>query len=245
MTEKLNITVFGDSIAKGVIFRDNRYQVAQDNVISLLERHYSITIDNTAQFGQTLRRLTDKKYIERYLRRLDEKKHNLAVFCIGGNDCSFDWNSVQHTPSEAHTSATSPAEFFELLKENVTRLQSRGVHVMILNLPPIDSEEYFRKYIAEKYDGERVMSFLKEDIANIYRHQEFFSLMLTKFALTNGCSLADIRSRFLWKNDMRELLCEDGIHLNERGQRVMAEAIVDEVSRDPYFASFERQAASC
>lgn len=244
MAKNLKITVFGDSIAKGIVFRDNRYQVAQDNVIALLERHYNVSIENTAQFGQTLRRINDRQLVQRYLRRIDETENNLAVFCIGGNDCSFDWNSVQHTPSEAHTSATTPAEFFELLKENVSLLQSRGVHVMILNLPPLDSEEYFRKYIAEKYDPERVMSFLKEDIANIYRHQEFFSLMLTKFALTNGCSLADIRSRFLWKNDMRELLCEDGIHLNERGQRVMAEAIVDEVSRDPYFAAFELKAAS-
>lgn len=244
MVKNLKITVFGDSIAKGIVFRDNRYQVAQDNVIALLERHYNVSIENTAQFGQTLRRINDRQLVQRYLRRIDETENNLAVFCIGGNDCSFDWNSVQHTPSEAHTSATTPAEFFELLKENVSLLQSRGVHVMILNLPPLDSEEYFRKYIAEKYDPERVMSFLKEDIANIYRHQEFFSLMLTKFALTNGCSLADIRSRFLWKNDMRELLCEDGIHLNERGQRVMAEAIVDEVSRDPYFAAFELKAAS-
>lgn len=244
MAKNLKITVFGDSIAKGIVFRDNRYQVAQDNVIALLERHYNVSIENTAQFGQTLRRINDRQLVQRYLRRIDETENNLAVFCIGGNDCSFDWNSVQHTPSEAHTSATTPAEFFELLKENVSLLQSRGVHVMILNLPPLDSEEYFRKYIAEKYDPERVMSFLKEDVANIYRHQEFFSLMLTKFALTNGCSLADIRSRFLWKNDMRELLCEDGIHLNERGQRVMAEAIVDEVSRDPYFAAFELKAAS-
>lgn len=244
MAKNLKITVFGDSIAKGIVFRDNRYQVAQDNVIALLERHYNVSIENTAQFGQTLRRINDRQLVQRYLRRIDETENNLAVFCIGGNDCSFDWNSVQHTPSEAHTSATTPAEFFELLKENVSLLQSRGVHVMILNLPPLDSEEYFRKYITEKYDPERVMSFLKEDIANIYRHQEFFSLMLTKFALTNGCSLADIRSRFLWKNDMRELLCEDGIHLNERGQRVMAEAIVDEVSRDPYFAAFELKAAS-
>lgn len=244
MAKNLKITVFGDSIAKGIVFRDNRYQVAQDNVIALLERHYNVSIENTAQFGQTLRRINDRQLVQRYLRRIDETENNLAVFCIGGNDCSFDWNSVQHTPSEAHTSATTPAEFFELLKENVSLLQSRGVHVMILNLPPLDSEEYFRKYIAEKYDPERVMSFLKEDLANIYRHQEFFSLMLTKFALTNGCSLADIRSRFLWKNDMRELLCEDGIHLNERGQRVMAEAIVDEVSRDPYFAAFELKAAS-
>ncbi len=244
MAKNLKITVFGDSIAKGIVFRDNRYQVAQDNVIALLERHYNVSIENMAQFGQTLRRINDRQLVQRYLRRIDEAENNLAVFCIGGNDCSFDWNSVQHTPSEAHTSATTPAEFFELLKENVSLLQSRGVHVMILNLPPLDSEEYFRKYIAEKYDPERVMSFLKEDIANIYRHQEFFSLMLTKFALTNGCSLADIRSRFLWKNDMRELLCEDGIHLNERGQRVMAEAIVDEVSRDPYFAAFELKAAS-
>lgn len=244
MAKNLKITVFGDSIAKGIVFRDNRYQVAQDNVIALLERHYNVSIENTAQFGQTLRRINDRQLVQRYLRRIDETENNLAVFCIGGNDCSFDWNSVQHTPSEAHTSATTPAEFFELLKENVSLLQSRGVHVMILNLPPLDSEEYFRKYIAEKYDPERVMSFLREDVANIYRHQEFFSLMLTKFALTNGCSLADIRSRFLWKNDMRELLCEDGIHLNERGQRVMAEAIVDEVSRDPYFAAFELKAAS-
>ena len=236
MAKNLKITVFGDSIAKGIVFRDNCYQVAQDNVIALLERHYNVSIENMAQFGQTLRRINDRQLVQRYLRRIDETENNLAVFCIGGNDCSFDWNSVQHTPSEAHTSATTPAEFFELLKENVSLLQSRGVHVMILNLPPLDSEEYFRKYIAEKYDPERVMSFLKEDIANIYRHQEFFSLMLTKFALTNGCSLADIRSRFLWKNDMRELLCEDGIHLNERGQRVMAEAIVDE--------AFELKAAS-
>ncbi|OLA10604.1 MAG: hypothetical protein BHW12_01870 [Coprobacillus sp. 28_7] len=61
-----NITIFGDSISKGVSITDGKIVKVENNAVNLLEEHYGISINNKSVFGQTLKRVYDKKLIDEY-----------------------------------------------------------------------------------------------------------------------------------------------------------------------------------
>ncbi len=68
-----NITIFGDSIAKGIITTaDGKIQRLEDCAVNLLQQRWGKEITNNSAFGQTLERIYNKGYIEDYINNLDK-----------------------------------------------------------------------------------------------------------------------------------------------------------------------------
>lgn len=225
--ENNNITVFGDSISKGLYLDCDKVERLNVNAVNLVGERYGIEIVNNSMFGQTLKRVCGKGMIERYVSSLEG--NNIAVLCIGGNDADYNWQDVAVSPLDFHDSKTPISHFSALVGQTIRQLQKFGVRVVVTSLPPVSSSRYFNNVISRHCDGDAVMRFLQNDVSNISRHQECFSNVLMQQALTNNCGFVDLRRAFLMKNNLLDYICEDGIHPNEKGQRLIAETVIEHV----------------
>ena len=106
----------------------------------------------------------------------------------------------------------------------VRRLGSKPV---LLSLPPIISDRYFEA-ITRTMDTLRrsnILRWLGGSVENITRWHEMYNLQLFKLAAMLDVPIIDITSPFLVERNYRALFCDDGIHPNERGHRLIAEKI--------------------
>jgi lysophospholipase L1-like esterase len=223
--ERLKITVFGDSIGKGITTESGRPVVMKNSAVSLTEGAFGLSIDNRSVFGQSLKRLMERKQIERYLSTLDTSKRNVAVLELGGNDADFDWRKVAQAPNEFHDSHTSVKEFSRLYKEAIEILQDAQVRVVACTIVPIDSKRFFDNVIGMVADKEKVLEFFYGDFNTIHRHQEMFNNEILKNAYAHGLPVIDLREKFLQSNVFDDLMCLDGIHPNQMGQREIFNAV--------------------
>lgn len=223
------ITLFGDSIPKGIIYEDNQLKKLSQTAVALVTKHFDFELDNFSFYGQTLKRLQEKGIIDQYLEKIDENEYNIAVISLGGNDSDYNWKVVASSPHEKHLPNTPLKEFEKMLDETIKKLQQKKVKVILTNIPPINSKRYFENIIAKQADKEKVLDFLHGDVENIYRHQELYSMLITKCAMKNNCRLLDIRGEFLWDIECLDKLCIDGIHPNEMGHELIANSIIEQL----------------
>ncbi len=69
---------------------------------------------------------------------------------------------------------------------------------------------------------------------NIYfltNWHERYNIEVFKLAINNNVSIIDITSKFLEQKDYSLFLCEDGIHPNEEGHKIISEAIQEHISK--------------
>ena len=78
MNKEKKITVFGDSIGKGVFTDGGKIEVIKDNAVRLFEDWKGVEIDNRSGYGQSLKRLLDNEVIERFkqCRRRDGRMYD-------------------------------------------------------------------------------------------------------------------------------------------------------------------------
>lgn len=220
--EKLNITIFGDSISKGV-YLDEKLQVKKldNNVISLFSNDSDLSIKNYSVFGQTLERVYKKNLIDKYIDDIKNKENNteqICVLCLGGNDADFNWKNVSENPLGFHSSKTDIKDFEIMLTDIITKLKSNNIDVIITTLFPINNERYFKNVLSKKYDGNAILTFLNNDLSNLNRHQELFNNKILEISYKMNCNLLDIRNVFLQKINFLEYLSLDGIHPNQKAQ---------------------------
>ena len=221
------LTVFGDSIAKGVITSaDGKPSRTEASAINILQNRFNKDIDNRSAFGQTLKKIYDKKYIDDYISNLDTSKNNCVFFAIGGNDSDFNWKEVAQSPTQNHQPNTQIKEFRKYLNELVNKLKKAKVKVFLITLVPMDPERFFNNFISKQTDKDLILKFLKNDISNIYKYQERFSSEIIHCAISNNCELIDLRSELLCRRTYLKLLCKDGIHPNKQGQKAIAQVFI-------------------
>lgn len=226
------ITIFGDSIPKGIVYENNELKRLPKNAVILVAKHFDIQIDNLSFYGQTLKRLNQKGTIDKYLENTKVGENNIAVISLGGNDSDYNWKVVANSPHENHLPNTPPKEFETMLDQTIKKLQQKNIKVILTNIPPIDSKRYFENVIARQADKDKVLEFLQGDIENIYRHQELYSMIITRCATKNNCRLLDIRGEFLWDRKYLEKFCIDGVHPNEMGHEIIAKSIIEQLGKE-------------
>lgn len=218
----MNICVFGDSVAKGVVYDEskNKYTFLKENFVSLVQSVTSIDIKNYAKFGCTITKGTE------LMNKQAEKLHdyNYTILEFGGNDCDLNWAEVAADPKHEHL-AQVPLEIFEhSYIEMIEKTRELGSTPILLSLPPLDSERFFN-WVSKGLDKDRILEYIGNDINFIYRWHESYNNMIFDLARKFDVPVIDIRQDFLTKKDYKNLLCVDGMHPNKEGHKLIARTV--------------------
>lgn len=212
-----SVCLFGDSVAKGVIFDSIRrkYRVIKDCFAASMETQEHLRVTNYSKFGCTITK--GRELLERHAAELSS--YDFVVFEFGGNDCDFDWHAIEENPDGEHLAKTPIAVFEEEYRKAVRFTRENGGTPVLLSLPPIDAHRYFN-WFTQGENAENILRWLG-DIDRIYRWHEMYNLAVCRVAMEEHVLLLDISSRFLERSHYEELLCEDGIHPNEKGHELI------------------------
>ena len=224
------VMIWGDSLAKGVVWNEarKRHAYSKTTAADIVAERLGIELVNRSKFG-----CPAPDGLEIMEREIEGgARCDTALIEFGGNDCNFDWKAISERPDEEHLPATSPEAYQESLRTMVKRLLKQGIQPVLMTLPPIDAERYFRYLSGDTLNRENILRWLG-DVQQIYRYQEMYSLLVEKVAREFSIRLIDLRSRCLAnRNFFRDMLCEDGLHVNEEGQRFMGEQIAQLVQQE-------------
>ena len=219
----MKITVFGDSILKGVLLEDRKYVVNHAWERRLAEE-FDLTIENRARFGCTL-----PKALPAIRRDCAAPEGEAVVLEFGGNDCDYPWAEIAAYPEDSYCCKTPPARFLEQYREAIASVRQSGRLPVVLNLPPIDSVRYLDFICRHGLSKERILHWLG-DVEAIHRWQERYSEIAANLAKEEGAALIDLRAAFPSREYLLgDLLCADGIHPSQAGQeriyRTLKEAL--------------------
>ncbi|HWQ80094.1 MAG TPA: SGNH/GDSL hydrolase family protein [Anaerovoracaceae bacterium] len=222
---KGSVCIFGDSVAKGVVFDAARkkYSLLRDSFTNIVKSQMDIAVINFARFGCTIS--IGNEIVRRHESELG--RYDYTVLEFGGNDCDFNWAEVAKSPLGPHFCNTPIPQFKEKYLEMISRVRQNGGRPVLLNLPPIDAQRYF-SWISRGLDANNILAFLG-GIETIYQWQELYSKTVEELAAVEKVPLIDIRSEFLKKKDFSSYLCADGIHPNEKGHLLISGAFPKEV----------------
>ncbi len=214
------LSVWGDSIAKGVVYDESRgrYAVCRENCLTRLSREQGIPVENHSVMGQTS---------EAGLERMCAgglKPGWAAVIEYGGNDCDLDWKAVSEHPEEMQYGKVPVERFSENLKQMVRRAREAGMLPVLVTPPPLIAQRYY-DWICRGLNRENILRYLG-DVEHIYRWQDNYAQHVRKLARELGVRLVDIREKLLAAGKLPELMCVDGIHPNARGHELLYRAVV-------------------
>ncbi len=222
----VNITVYGDSILKGVLLEDGKYRMER-SWEKLLSEKYGLQIRNKAHFGNTLGKAFPQ--IERDC-ETQPAQGEIAVLEFGGNDCDFDWAKVAAEPEGEHVCKTPLPRFEELYRAAIRHIRESGREPVALTLPPIHSVRYLDFICRDGLSKQNILRWLG-DVDAIFRWQRDYSEMVSKIAAEQHVKTIDLRQVFLHDgHSPEELLCSDGIHPSRLGQRLIFETLSAAVS---------------
>lgn len=215
------LSIFGDSIMAGVVQEDGRYSRCRDS-FQRLEQSTGIQLDNHSSFGSTVVKGFER--LNKFLRQGSLGDYTLVEF--GGNDCAYDWAEVAHAPDEEHLSVVPPELFERQYAQMLQAVEAAGSRPVAATLPPISSRRYLAHICRDGLDSAAILHWLG-DLEAISRWQESYSAMVNRVARQLGCRVLDLRAAFPASGpELEQYLCQDGIHPNRLGQKLMLEQVV-------------------
>ena len=223
-----DISVFGDSILKGVIYENNVYKVSKNRFSNICEDILGISIENKAKFGSTVE--IGKNIIFKNIDLIQQTQSKYVVMEFGGNDCDWNWVEISENPDREHFPKSTIKEFIEIYSNLIEELKNIGKEPVLLSLPPIDSIKYF-EYISKKLNADNILKWMNGDKQFLTNWHERYNIEVFKLAINNKIPIIDITSKFLEIKNYSELLCEDGIHPNENGHLLIANAIKEHIDK--------------
>ncbi len=209
----MKIVVFGDSILKGVITIPNSgklFDVTENDSLTLAQKKLGFELDNRSIYGN----ITSKGLIK--LQKFFDKGET-ADFCIiefGSNDCDYDWGVlVQKVPLE---------NYLENLKQMVSLCRANKVTPLMMGLIPYVCDDWF-KTIIKGQDEKAILDFLGGSPETLGKNQLVYKNAQADFVEKNNVQFLDPWELF---QGHKELMCYDGIHPNEKGYQLLADAWV-------------------
>lgn len=218
------LSVFGDSVLRGVVLENNKYKFSKECFVNLITAELGAEIKNKAKFGSTV--TVGEQMIERNIDKIKEGNSPYVVTEFGGNDCDFDWKAIAEAPDMPHLPKTDIKAFAEGYTRILNRIKELGKRPVMLSLPPIDSERFFST-VSEGLSKENILKFLGGNKRHISDWHERYNLETFKIAAANNVPIIDITSKFFECSNYSDYLCDDGIHPNEKGHRLIADTILD------------------
>ena len=222
------IYAFGDSVLKGIILENEKYKVCKNRFSNICEDVLNVVIENKAKFGSTIS--IGEKSFEKNLSMLDNPNVEYVVLEFGGNDCDFKWQEISDNPNIEHSPNIEINEFVRMYTEIIQVIKSKNKKPVLLSLPPIDSQRYIDKF-SKNLNKENILKWMNNNIYFLTNWHERYNIEVFKLAINNNVSIIDITSKFLEQKDYSLFLCEDGIHPNEEGHKIISEAIQEHISK--------------
>ncbi|MCL1808863.1 MAG: SGNH/GDSL hydrolase family protein [Clostridiales bacterium] len=214
----MSICVFGDSVAKGIIFDEarNKYIHLKNSFVNVISQKFNLNVENYARFGCTV--LKGMEILNKHKNELSSFSHTFLEF--GGNDCDLKWNEISDSPDGEHLPNVPLPQFEEKYLKMVDIINRAGSVPVMLNLPPLDPERFY-KWVSTGNSRENILKFLG-DVNAIYKWQEGYSNAVKKLAQLHGVRFVDIRAAFMKENPYSDYLCRDGMHPNEKGHALIS-----------------------
>lgn len=224
-----SISIFGDSILRGVVLNEatRRYCVCDGIGMDGIAGMYSLKVTNHSRFGCTIDRGYD--YIKKHLDRGGSA--DAVLLELGGNDSDFKWSEVAEAPDAEHLPNTPLERFVAVYRDIISLLRERGIIPVLSNLPPLIPERYLDWICRDGLDGESVLRWLGS-ASTIYRYQENYSHSIENLAKETRSPLIDLRGAFLRHRRIEEFFCDDGIHPNAAGQGIIRGALVEAINQN-------------
>ncbi len=217
------LLILGDSIMKGVMYNSGRgrYTLYNDRWFIESAHENGVDISKHCRMGATV------EFGLGSLSCIDRDSTVLLEF--GGNDSNFDWSVIAAAPKDEHDPFTPPEQFRSMYKKLVNSIRELGARPVCLNLIPIDASAFFN-WIAKKADGSKVLEWLGDENM-LYRWHEYYSRTVDETARETGSQLIDLRSRLLLDRCYCSMICEDGLHPNEKGHELIRRLLLPELVR--------------
>ena len=215
------ITIWGDSVFKGVALdpKTGKYNILNQSCTELSSRETGVSFLNRARFGCTVTKGLSIMRSDLH-KQLD---YNVAIIEFGGNDCDFDWAKISQNPDSEYDPKTPLPQFISGIQQMVDETRANGIEPVLTTLPPIEPHRFFAT-ISKGLNPKAIMKWLG-DVFLIYRWQESYSNAIAKLAIENKCRILDFRGAFLQEKKYNQYLCDDGMHPNEKGHRLMANVL--------------------
>lgn len=227
LEKKLKVVVLGDSILGGIVLdkTTGKYETVSPQNVRIVEAEANVEVDNRSVFG-----LTSKKAYARKLHLKGigsgEDRADIELIALGGNDCDFNWSEVARDPKgEVHVPRQSPEQFKKTMQNMIDELKAEKVLPALMTLTPLSAERFF-SWITRDGGEAEIFAFLK-NVHTLYIWQEYYSILIRELAAENNIPLVDARKAFLKTKDLESYLCDDGIHLNEKGHGLIVSVCIE------------------
>ena len=224
----MKLVALGDSIMKGVLLQSvgesSRYSLADKSIVDRCAEMLGAESVNLGKMGCTIE--AGERILNRYLDKCSEAQYVLLEY--GGNDSDYNWQSIAESPEEEHFPRTRLEVFEQVYERVINKIKAMGAIPLVLSLPPMDADRYFA-FFSQKWEDDlrmNVMRWLGGSTNTIMSGHELYNLATMRVAQRTGAQWIDVTSELLKDHNYRAYLCDDGIHPNERGQRMIAEAVL-------------------
>lgn len=229
--KRKKIVAFGDSIIKGVISEgdDNgiKYKIPENTATDICGHELGMGVCNYGKFGSII--TTGEKIIDKNIDKISE--NDIVLIEYGGNDSDKMWTEIAENPNAEHKAKTPLPAFAETYHRIIQKLKRIGARIYMLTMPPIDAVSYFRHFT--KGMSERQIANIKQwlygnlDVISLWH--EMYNQEIIKIAYSENVELINIYQPFIDRLDYRSLFCCDGIHPNQKGQKIIADLIINNV----------------
>ena len=212
------IYLFGDSVSQGLVLDDNgQYRVSRAGCVRLLKKK-GYPIQNYAAHGQTVAQGLDSFH------KIAMEPGSFCIIQFGGNDSDLDWDAVSADPETYHEGRLSLGEFRKKLTCFVREAREKQLKPVLITPLALMSDRFCR-WISKGRNAESILHYLRNDLESIARWQERYSIAVRSVSEKEKCPLVDARSWMLNQLEYPSLMCDDGMHPNEAGHAVLADAI--------------------
>jgi len=224
----MKLVALGDSIIKGVLVQSegerSRYSLADKSIVECCAEKLGGESLNLGKMGCTIE--AGERILNRCLDKMSGAQYVLLEY--GGNDSDYNWQEIAEAPEKEHFPRTRLEVFEQVYERVINKIKEMGAIPLVLSLPPMDAERYFAFFSQKWEDGFRanVMRWLGGSTNTIMSGHELYNLATMRIAQRTGAQWIDVTSGLLKGHNFRAYLCDDGIHPNERGQRMIAEAVL-------------------
>jgi acyl-CoA thioesterase I len=221
------IQVWGDSIAVGITYNEQRkrYVISKERCPKRISDELDLKIVNNSKMGATV-----LDGLERF-EASEAVEGALCVLEYGGNDCNMDWAHVAENPDVPPQPTVDLNVFSKKLEEFIQKIEKRGMKAMLITPLPLNAEKFFN-WVSQGLNRDAILQAIGE-VQNIYGWQERYANAVRNVAAKTKTPLLDLRDAMLSNKEYPNLICRDGMHLEDAGYRYIADTLIRRIRLIP------------